>query len=450
MLLLLASYYFYMCWKMEYIFLILACTLVHYTCGLQMGRLSDKRKRRKYLVISILFSLGSLFVFKYLNFFSDSVRTVFSKFNIAFYAPTLRVLVPIGISFYTFKALSYTIDVYRGRIKPEKHLGIFALYVAFFPQLLAGPIERATKLLPQFRRNNEFNPQRLNEGFGLMLCGLFKKVVIADRLGLYVNGVYNNVYDHQGLPLLIATYFFTFQIYCDFSGYSDIAIGAAKAMGYDTTINFDRPYFAKSIPEFWKRWHISLSDWFKDYLYIPLGGNRCSRGRWYINILVVFLLSGIWHGANWTFVVWGALHGIWLILSVSATRIMAIYPKLPRIGVFKLKLIKVFVTFHLICFGWIFFRSNSVSDALYVISHMFIDITNISGLTGVLGRFDFLISMISIAALLFVNLLERSRPNLKCLNFEPVILRWSCYCIIIFGIIALGITEQSQFIYFKF
>lgn len=453
-LLLAASYYFYMCWKMGYVVLILAATLVNYLCGLQMGRTADRGKRKKYVVLSLVASLGLLLAFKYFNFFNESTRQLFDKLNLAYHVPMLKVLLPVGISFYTFQALSYTIDVYRGRKEPERHIGIFALYVAFFPQLVAGPIERATNLLPQFRRKNDFDYQNLREGLLLVLWGMFKKVVIADRLALYVNQVYNNTSDYQGLPLIVATYFFAFQIYCDFSGYSDIARGTARTMGYDIMNNFERPYFAKSIPEFWRRWHISLSTWFRDYLYIPLGGNRCSKVRWCFNILIVFVLSGLWHGANWTFVIWGTLHGVWQVISVLTGKFRASFTGRFKENNSGLKVIRVFVTFHFVCLGWIFFRANSLSDALYIIRHIPINILNTAKLAEPfksLGEFWFIFALLLISALLFVQVLQRSRPGTQFLNVRPTWLRWSFYYIIIFAIIIFAVVaEESQFIYFQF
>jgi alginate O-acetyltransferase complex protein AlgI len=315
-LLLAASYYFYASWKPEYLLLIIASTLVDYGCGLRMGSIAGKARRKKWLLVSLTSNLGLLFAFKYFNFFNESARAVFDRFNIFYDVPAFDLLLPVGISFYTFQTLSYSIDVYRGRQRPERHLGIFALYVSFFPQLVAGPIERSTHLLPQFFQPHRFEYDRVTSGLRLVLWGFFKKVVVADRLALYVNAVYNDPSAHTGPTILLATYFFAFQIYCDFSGYSDIAIGTARVMGYDLMQNFRRPYFARSISEFWSRWHISLSTWFRDYLYIPLGGNRVPRWRWYVNLFAVFLISGLWHGANWTFVVWGALHGTYLIVGL--------------------------------------------------------------------------------------------------------------------------------------
>ncbi|MCB0064655.1 MAG: MBOAT family protein, partial [Caldilineaceae bacterium] len=310
LLLLAASYYFYAAWQIEYTLLIFISTAVDYAMAHLMAQSEKLWHRRAYLGVSLLVNLGLLFGFKYFNFFNESVRATLNLFNIFYNVPAFQVLLPVGISFYTFQTLSYTIDVYRGKLAPERHFGRFALYVAFFPQLVAGPIERATHLLPQFHQPMTFNQTRIASGLRLLLWGMFKKVVIADRLALYVNQVYDHPGDHGALTLLIASYFFAFQIYCDFSGYSDIAIGAARVMGFDLMENFRQPYMARSIAGFWRRWHISLSTWFRDYLYIPLGGNRVARWRWYSNLFLVFLVSGLWHGAAWHFVIWGALHGL--------------------------------------------------------------------------------------------------------------------------------------------
>ena len=271
-----ASYYFYISWKPAYVILIIMTTLITYYAGIRMGKISIKSKRKTILILSLFFNLGFLFVFKYYNFFNDSLRVIFQHYNLFYGSPPLNFLLPIGISFYTFKNLSYAIDVYRGDQLPERRLGFFVLYVAFFPQLLAGPIERITRFLPQLYERIDFDYPRVTKGLKLMLWGLFQKMVIADNLAPLVDSVYNDPTHHQGVSLILATFFFAFQIYCDFSGYSDIAIGAAQVMGFTTMENFNRPYFSKSIPEFWRRWHISLSTWFRDYLYIPMGGNRVS------------------------------------------------------------------------------------------------------------------------------------------------------------------------------
>ena len=292
-LLLAASYFFYMCWKPGYLLLIVASTLVDYWAGLGIGRATSVSGKRGYLAVSLTANLGLLFFFKYYNFFSDSLREFSRLWGGTLDIPHSDFLLPVGISFYTFQTLSYTIEVYRGNKEPERHLGIFALYVAFFPQLVAGPIERAQRLLPQFREKHEFVYDRVVSGLKLIAWGLFKKVVIADRLAGVVDVVYGNVDAHSGPAFVVATVAFAFQIFCDFSGYTDIAIGSARVMGFELMTNFRRPYFAASIPDFWRRWHISLSTWFRDYVYVPLGGSRVSRSRWYGNLFIVFLVSGL-------------------------------------------------------------------------------------------------------------------------------------------------------------
>ncbi len=453
-LLLVASYYFYMCWKAEYLLLIVCSTLIDYFAGLRMGRVAEKEKRRIYLILSLVANLGLLFTFKYFNFVNESLRQVFQHFNVLYNVPSLKVLLPVGISFYTFQTLSYTIDVYRGEREPERHLGIFALYVSFFPQLVAGPIERSTRLLPQFFEKVAFDYRRVKDGLILMAWGFFKKVVIADWVAIFVNQVYNHPEMYPGLPGIVATYFFAFQIYCDFSGYSDIAIGAAQVMGYRLMLNFRRPYFSKSISEFWKRWHISLSSWFRDYLYIPLGGNRVKRARMYLNIFIVFLVSGFWHGANWTFIVWGGLHGVFLLISrwtaewrhrlhrfVGLTK----YPDLHRF-------LKVLVTFHLVWFSWIFFRANSISDAFLIIRNLFTafepaTLLTVSGFTSQ----HFILSVLSIVILLGVELFQRNHDIRGWLSQRPVVLRWAFYYGLIMFILLFGAYDNAnEFIYFQF
>ncbi|MBN2311845.1 MAG: MBOAT family protein, partial [Candidatus Hydrogenedentes bacterium] len=317
LLLLLASYAFYMAWVPSYIILILVSTLVDYVAAILISRTEVKAKRTAFLMLSLFTNFGLLFTFKYFNFFNESLRVLFDYFGIAYSIPASHFLLPVGISFYTFQTLSYTIEVYRGRQECERRFGIFALYVAFFPQLVAGPIERPQNLLKQFFVRQRFDPARATSGLQLLLWGMFKKVVIADRLALVVDQVYNgDAYSYHGASLYVATFFFAFQIYCDFSGYSDIAIGTARLLGFDLMKNFDRPYSARSIGEFWQRWHISLSTWFRDYVYIPLGGSRVAVPRWYLNLAITFTVSGLWHGANWTFVIWGALHAVYYIASV--------------------------------------------------------------------------------------------------------------------------------------
>jgi alginate O-acetyltransferase complex protein AlgI len=449
--LLAASYYFYMSWKAEYLILILVSTAIDYIAGIKMSGLSEKSKRKKYLVLSLLSNLGILFGFKYFNFFNESVRAVFDSFNIFYNVPAFDVLLPVGISFYTFQTLSYTIDVYRGNKEPERHLGKFALYVAFFPQLVAGPIERSTTLLPQLHLNYKFDYDRVVDGLRLMLWGFFKKVVIADRLAYYVNLVYNNPDDYYGLQVVIATIFFAFQIFCDFSGYSDIAIGTAKVLGVNLMENFNKPYFSKSISEFWKRWHISLSTWFKDYVYISLGGNRVIKWRWYYNLFITFLVSGLWHGANWTFVVWGGLHGLYLIISIvsGSTRAKMInFFRLSK-SPFLLKLWKVFTVFVLVDFSWIFFRANNLSDAFTLIGNMFVfDFSNL--LNNSIGFSTLMVNFGLIAIMEIFHLLERGTKWSLYISERPTIIRWSVYFFITVCILYLGGQGGKQFIYFQF
>lgn len=472
-LLLAASYYFYGCWKPEYLLLIILGTVVDYAIALRMARYTSKEQRKPYLYISLLYNLGSLFAFKYFNFFNDSAREIFHQLNIFYDVPAFKVLLPVGISFYTFQTLAYTIDVYRGRQEAERHLGIFALYVSFFPQLVAGPIERSTNLIPQFRQKHTFNYERTVSGLKLIMWGLFQKLVIADRLAIYVDQVYNNPGVYSGLPVVLATYFFAFQIYCDFSGYTDIAIGSARIMGYDLMENFRRPYFAKSIGEFWRRWHISLSTWFRDYLYIPLGGNRVPRWQWCVNLLIVFVASGLWHGANWTFLAWGALHGAYLIAGILTgdardrawSWLDARYAAegkfqiraagfVPIPPVRKLRrYVGLFVTFHLVLFAWIFFRAATISDAFLTIKHMIHYNAGRSSILGVsleMGREGLLIAFISIAVLIAVHLTGRNVNGARFMDERPAWVRWSLYYGLGFAILFFGVFTRQAFIYFQF
>jgi alginate O-acetyltransferase complex protein AlgI len=457
-LLLGASYYFYISWKPAYVILIIITTLITYYAGIRMGKIATKAKRKTILILSLFFNLGFLFVFKYYNFFNDSLKIMFHHYNLFYGSPALNVLLPIGISFYTFKNLSYAIDVYRGDQSPEKHLGYFALYVTFFPQLLAGPIERAKRFLPQLLEKFDFDYQRVTNGLKLMLWGLFQKMVIADNLAPLVDSVYNDPIHHQGIGLVLGTLFFAFQIYCDFAGYSDMAIGAAQVMGFTTMDNFDRPYFSKSIPEFWRRWHISLSTWFRDYLYIPMGGNRVSIPRWYFNLFIVLLICGLWHGANWTFIFWGGLHGIYLVGSAFTRNIREKIheavglDRVPRLHHY----FKVMVTFLSVCFAWIFFRANSISDAFYIISHLF---TGWEGLgiralkaTPFLGplKFQLVAGVVSVGMLLAVHLLQGDNHFDQWLSKKRVSLRWAAYYSMVLIILLLGHFGTREFIYFQF
>lgn len=464
-LLLLASYVFYMFWKPAYIVLIIISTVIDYFAAILMSKETEKIKRRKYLILSLISNLGILFIFKYFNFFNYTFSRAIYMFGFELQPFNLNVLLPVGISFYTFQTLSYTIDVYRGKTKVERHFGIFALYVSFFPQLVAGPIERSHHLLPQFRENHSFDLNRIKDGLMLMLWGYFKKVVIADRLAVFVNIAYKNPSDHSGWILITATIFFAFQIYCDFSGYSDIAIGAAKVLGFDLMKNFNRPYFSKSIQEFWSRWHISLSTWFKDYLYIPLGGSRVKFSRSILNLLITFTISGLWHGASLTFIIWGMLHGFYLIIERLTKNFKNKIISSMKINKnsFGFKLLSVLITFTLVNIGWVFFRAGSISNAISVfkgISNLkIVDLIgpqftlNQSFYNLGLNQMEFNFAIVSIVFLLAIELLERKGSLIARVNNKPLVARWLVYyglilLILIFGV--YGNYDQTQFIYFTF
>jgi D-alanyl-lipoteichoic acid acyltransferase DltB (MBOAT superfamily) len=460
-LLLAASYYFYAAWKLEYTLLIFTSTAVDYVVARQMARTEHLAQRRIYLGISLLVNLGLLFGFKYFNFFNESLRATFNLFNIFYNVPAFQLLLPVGISFYTFQTLSYVVDVYRGKVAPERHFGIYALYVAFFPQLVAGPIERATHLLPQFHQRMTFDQARIASGLRLILWGMFKKVVIADRLALYVNQVYDQPSNHGALTLLLASYFFAFQIYCDFSGYSDIAIGVARVMGFNLMENFRQPYMARSIAGFWRRWHISLSTWFRDYVYIPLGGNRVPQWRWYSNLFIVFLVSGLWHGAAWHFVVWGTLHGLLVVVEVAlsgatlwgARRLGREEPlRVPAT-------ISIFATFHLVLFTWIFFRANTLADALLIVGRLLTGAGTNSWAAlytpwvaaGVDPAWEMSLSVALIVLLELIQWTERRGQSMErtfVTYSRPV--RWAAYLFLAIATMNLGIALDTPFIYFQF
>lgn len=447
--LLAASYYFYASWRFNYLFLLLAQTVVVYTCGLVIGRSTSQTWRKMALLFAIGLTMGTLFLFKYYNFFDEQLSALLKHYGLSNKLPHIRLLLPIGISFYSFQAVSYVIDVYHGRKKAELHFGRFALFKSFYPQLVAGPIERATHLLPQFNRENHFELDRAASGLKLMLWGLFKKVVIADRLSIYVTLIYKHPQDYSGMTLALATYFFAFQIYCDFSGYSDIAIGSARVLGFDLMQNFNLPYLSRSIPEFWSRWHISLSTWFKDYLYIPLGGNRCVRARWTFNILVTFLVSGLWHGANWTYLAWGGLHGIYFLIDrFTRGPRQRICDRLRLRGPL-LTVLQVFITFHLVALAWIFFRANTLADAVFIIGRITTDLSS----TLYLGpsQLTTFLSLLFIALLCIVQFLQSSRivPLYNLPSRCPAVIHWTAYLMLVIGILIFGIGS-NEFIYFQF
>jgi D-alanyl-lipoteichoic acid acyltransferase DltB (MBOAT superfamily) len=445
-----------MFWRPIFIFLIILSTLIDYFAARGMEKYDLKSRGRKtFLILSLLSNLGILFLFKYFNFFSEIIGLITSNnFN------AISLILPMGISFYTFQTLSYSIDVYRGERSAEKHLGYFALYVTFFPQLVAGPIERSTKLLPELKKINKYDYVRIVEGLKKMTWGFFKKLVIADNLAIAVNHVYGDVYNMSGLTLLIATVFFAYQIYCDFSGYSDIAIGTAKIMGIDLMENFKRPYFSISLKEFWSRWHISLSTWFRDYLYIPLGGSRKNKYRTLINIFLVFVISGLWHGAAYNFLIWGSIHGFYQIYENSTQNLRSkVWNKIGLDKTPTQSFIKWFITMFVVLISWVFFRAQSLSDSLYIISKIsndFLSLEIFNNIPQMFGRTN--IGIIRLGVVIFaIIILELSQVFEEKLGFDVLNLprkfykiQWIVYYIIIFVVILFGYFGQSEFIYFQF
>ncbi|HMO60638.1 MAG TPA: MBOAT family O-acyltransferase [Ferruginibacter sp.] len=447
-LLLAASCYFYMAFVPVYILILGFTIVIDYFAGIFIEQ-SKGKKRKMFLVASLIANIGVLAVFKYYNFINDNLTAILHGAGYQNPIPYLSILLPIGLSFHTFQAMSYTIEVYRGHQPAERNFGIYSLYVMFYPQLVAGPIERPQNLLHQFYEKHYFDYDNAREGLKMMLWGFFKKLVVADRLAIYVNVVYNNAEDHSGMSLALATVFFAIQIYCDFSGYSEIAIGAARVMGFKLMTNFNRPYFARDIAEFWKRWHISLSTWFKDYLYISLGGNRVGIPRWYFNLFIVFLISGLWHGANWTFIVWGALNGAYLVLAIvfknfnrKLNKISGL-DKLPRLKT----IVQVAVTFILICFTWIFFRAASIGEAWMIIK-------KIATLKGPLyyENISTLLYCFMAAGFLFAAeyKVQYMKGSFSLFNNRNWLVRNLAYAVVLILILLLGVFDGGQFIYFQF
>lgn len=448
--LLASSYLFYGWWDWRFLFLIIFSSVVDFTIGQKIFNSTNKRTRKNYLLTSLLINLGLLGYFKYTNFFIDSFINSFRFFGAEMDSFTLHIILPVGISFYTFQTLSYTIDIYRERIKPTNNWLSFFTFVAFFPQLVAGPIERASHLLPQFFKTYNFDFKAFKSGILLMAFGLFKKMVIADRLAIVVNDVYNNPTGHSGQDLIIATVFFAFQIYCDFSGYSDIAIGIARTLGFNLMKNFDTPYFSTSITEFWRRWHISLSTWFRDYVYIPLGGSRNGEYRTYLNLFLVFVVSGLWHGAAITFIIWGAIHGLIIVVEKALSNTAM---KVNRKRLIPAIFYTLF-TFAIVCFAWIFFRANSFADSIYIVKNLFnfnFDEWNFYKLD--LASHEFYFAIIAIILLLLFDAFHRKYNFLRVINKTNFVFQSVIYTIIVFSIVIFGIygnDSVSEFIYFQF
>jgi alginate O-acetyltransferase complex protein AlgI len=461
LLLLIASYYFYMCWKPEYAILMVISTSVAYASALWINHTQSTRQKKVILCSCLGVLLSILFAFKYFNFVNSSVRALLANFSVNLNIPYFNVLLPVGISFYTFQKISYVVDVYHGKAQPEKHFGVFAVYSCFFPQLVAGPIERVEHLLHQFYEKHELTYERVVSGLRLIVWGLFKKIAVADRLSILVQAVYNDPHSYPGPTLVVATVFFAFQIYCDFSGYSDIAIGSARLLGFDLMLNFRQPYFARSIGEFWRRWHISLSTWFRDYVYIPLGGKRVERSRWYYNIFITFLVSGLWHGANWTFAAWGALHGCYMLVdSVVGKYRESFRGSLNGFaGRAMFDFVNMGITFCLVTIAWIPFRARNFADAWYVFSHLpsnagsWLDPHGLAiGFRGMgLNSDELMYAVVFIGIVLVYDIIDSTAGFWQSVQRRPRYVRWAvCYAIVILTLFFNTFNRAQNFIYFQF
>ncbi len=464
--LLISSYYFYMCWNAKYALLIAISTLITWISGLLLSKCKAKWVKHATVAASFVSNLGILFFFKYFDFALDNVNRILTHINVEVINNPFDILLPVGISFYTFQALSYTVDVYRGDVEAEKNPLRYALFVSFFPQLVAGPIERSKNLLSQVKNMPDikvWNYDRIVSGLILMVWGLFQKMVIADRLSILVDNVFDKCNMYGTVELILGAVAFAFQIYCDFGGYSTIAIGAAGVMGFDLMENFNVPYFATSIQDFWRRWHISLSTWFRDYLYIPLGGSRCSKFRKYVNLMITFLVSGLWHGAAWSYIVWGGLHGLYQILGDLLKPVREKLVKMLHIDteVFSFKFGQIMITFALTVFAWIFFRAESLTGAVSYIKRMFTRwnpwvIFDESLLTLGLESMELNILVLALVSLLLVDVIKY-RQNLTVAEFlmkQNLWFRWIVLVGMILAVLVFGEYgvnfDSTQFIYFDF
>lgn len=440
--LLAASLFFYGWWNWRFLGLLLMTAFSSFLGGLWMGRCEEKRKRWSISLGVILLNVGILVYYKYTNFFIQSFVDAFHLFGRELSVSTLSIILPVGISFYTFTALSYSIDVYQKKVEPTKDLLAYLAYVTFFPSILSGPISRATKQLPQYFEKRVFRYDLAVKGLQMILWGMFMKLCVADRLGIYVDAVYANVAQHNGTTLLFASVLYTLQIYCDFAGYSLMAIGSGKMFGIELQTNFIRPYFAKTVTEFWRRWHISLTTWFRDYIYFPLGGNRVSKSRWIINIMVVFLVSGIWHGAAYNFVIWGGMHGV---LQVAEKLIYG--DKLKQIGskITVVNVLRIILTFTLVSFAWIFFRVDG-RTAFTIVSKLFTShgAPFVDSTTLIYGFF-------CLGVLVFKDFKDEFFEGKLCLyNSNHLTIRWASYIATIILLLLFGVFQGSSFIYFQF
>ena len=448
LLLLVSGYAFYAWWDYRYCALMIISTVVDYVCGIGCAKPKGKNV---YLIVSLLSNLGMLCVFKYFNFFQDSLIATLGAAGVTMEPLVLRLALPVGISFYTFQTLSYTIDIYRGKLEPHRSFVDYAAYVSFFPQLVAGPIERASSLLPQFAREREFDVELARDGLRQMAWGFFKKLVVADRCAVIVNEIYGNPSAYDSRYLWLAAVGFSFQIYCDFSAYSDIAIGTARLFGFSLTRNFAMPYFSQDFVEFWRRWHITLSTWFRDYVYIPLGGNRNGPIRQVVNVLIVFAVSGLWHGAGWNFVIWGAIHGALVVISsrVRPTSLTERDVPLGETMPSAAAILRCALVFLVSCLAWVFFRVTDGS-ALEVLSRMLWSLT-ISDEIRLVATADLNILTKALPTLLIAELLTRKYPHpLQSVTSLPKPVRWVIYSLLIWATIYYMPDETGEFVYFQF
>lgn len=466
--LLVASYYFYMCWNYKYALLMALSTLITYISGILIDKadsIVDIKKRalikKLYVFLSLFLNLSILFFFKYWNFAATNINRVITLLGSNTSVFKFDFILPVGISFYTFQALSYTLDVYRKDIYAERNFLKYALFVSFFPQLVAGPIERSRNLLQQISVRHDFNFEESKIGFFYIFWGLFQKIVLADRIAILVDQVYNDISAYDGIPLIIATLLFAIQIYCDFAGYSSIAIGSAKILGFRLMENFNAPYFSDSVGVFWRRWHISLSSWFRDYLYFPLGGSRCSNHRKAFNKMVTFLVSGLWHGASWTYVIWGGLNGLYQVISDYTQPLRMRLKKVFRVKdtCWSYKMFQIVITFLLVDFTWIFFRARSFREACSVIYRIFTRTYPWQLVDGTLFKLgldwkDMVVMILGIFALFVVDFWRNKVSIIGWLNEQNFIFRCGIYYAMIFIPIIFGVygidASASQFIYFQF
>lgn len=439
------SYYFYASWKPAYLGIILLTTLVSFYCAILMHK--KRHHKGRYLLLALVINLGILFTFKYFNFFAITIDQTLGAT-----LPQFELLLPLGISFYTLQVIGYLVDVYKGKTVPEKHLGVLALFVCFFPQLSAGPIERSTTLLPQLKKMPDFQYSQVTDGAKLFLLGLFKKIVIADNLAIVVDRTFSALPDHKGLSLIIVIFLYTWQIYMDFSGYTDMARGIAKMVGINLIENFNAPYLARSVQDFWRRWHISFSTWLRDYIYFPLGGSRHGLLRTVLNTFIVFIVSGLWHGAAWTFVIWGVLHGA----GIAFERVMKKFFG----GRFTVPIIvQIAYAYCLVSIFWIFFRANTVSDAFYVLRNAFVGVRNFFSPDYIMAtlnqlfvynKIEMYITFGLVAIAILFEVMQRKNHVLKILDTKPIVIRFAVYTILLFLIFQLRNAEIKEFIYVKF